>query len=169
MPTHASTARTATANRTAPRRNSSPDATQLLRADHRKVQDLFDRFDKARDDNRKAELAKEICSELKVHTRIEEEIFYPAARDALKDQDLIDEAEVEHASAKDLIAQIEQAQPGDELFDAKVTVLGEYIKHHVKEEHTELFPKLKKTSLDLKALGRQLAERKEALMAELEG
>src|SRR4030095_11596121 len=114
MPTHASTARTATANRTASRRNSSPDATQLLRADHRKVQDLFDRFDKARDDDRKAELAQEICSELKVHRQMEEDIFYPAAREALKDQDLLDEAEVEHASAKELIAQIEQAQPGDE-------------------------------------------------------
>jgi hemerythrin-like domain-containing protein len=102
-----------------------------------------------------------------VHAQIEEEIFYPAAREALKEQDLIDEATVEHASAKDLIAQIEQAQAGDELFDAKVIVLGEYIKHHVKEEHNEMFPKLKKTKLDLKALGEQLAERKEALMAEM--
>ena len=147
---------------------AAQDAVQLLRADHRKVQDLFDQFEKARDDRRKSALAQEICNELKVHTQIEEEIFYPAAREALKDQDLLDEAEVEHASAKELIAQIEQSRPGEEMFDAKVTVLGEYIKHHVKEEHTELFPKLKKTKIDLKSLGQQLADRKEALMAELE-
>ena len=147
---------------------AAQDAVQLLRADHRKVQDLFDQFEKARDDSRKSALAQEICNELKVHTQVEEEIFYPAAREALKDQDLLDEAEVEHASAKALIAQIEQSRPGEEMFDAKVTVLGEYIKHHVKEEHTELFPKLKKTKIDLKSLGQQLADRKEALMAELE-
>jgi len=168
MPTHTSTARTSSSTRASGRRRARPqDAIALLRADHRKVQDLFDQFDKARGNDRKAELAHEICSELKVHAQIEEEIFYPAARGALKEQDLIDEAAVEHASAKDLIAQIEQAQAGDGLFDAKVIVLGEYIKHHVKEEHNELFPKLKKTKLDLKALGEQLAERKEALMAEL--
>jgi len=167
MPTQTTTARTSTATRTSERRRARPqDAIQLLRADHRKVQDLFDQFEKSRGDDRKAKLAQEICTELKVHAQIEEEIFYPAAREALKEQDLIDEATVEHASAKELIAQIEQAQAGDELFDAKVTVLGEYIKHHVKEEHSELFPKLKKTKLDLKALGEQLAERKEALMAE---
>jgi hemerythrin superfamily protein len=168
MPTHTSTARTSTSARASGRRRARPqDAIALLRADHRNVQDLFDQFEKARGDDRKAELAHEICSELKVHAQIEEEIFYPAARRALKEQDLIDEAAVEHASAKDLIAQIEQAQAGDELFDAKVIVLGEYIKHHVKEEQNQLFPKLKKTKLDLKTLGEQLAERKEALMAEL--
>ena len=168
MPTQPSTARTANSPRaTARTRNGAQDAIQLLRADHRKVQGLFDEFEKARGDDKKAELAREICAELKVHAQIEEEIFYPAAREAIKDQDLLDEATVEHASAKDLIAQIEGMGPGDELFDAKVIVLGEYIKHHVKEEHNELFPKLKKTKLDLKALGEQLAERKEALMAEM--
>ena len=168
MPTQTSTARTSSSTRTSERRRPrSQDAIQLLRAEHRKVQDLFDQFEKARGDDRKAELAQEICTELKVHAQIEEEIFYPAAREALKEQDLIDEATVEHASAKDLIAQIEQSQAGDELFDAKVTVLGEYIRHHVKEEQNELFPKLKKTKLDLKALGQQLAERKETLMAEV--
>jgi hemerythrin-like domain-containing protein len=167
MPTQTSTARTSSSARASERRRAKPqDAIQLLRADHRKVQDLFDQFEKARGEARKAELAQEICTELKVHAQIEEEIFYPAARAALKDQDLVDEAAVEHASAKDLIAQIEQAQAGDQLFDAKVIVLGEYIKHHVKEEQNEMFPKLKKTKLDLKALGEQLAERKEALMAE---
>ena len=169
MPTQPSIARNSTATRGSRRRTSSQDALQLLRADHRKVQDLFDQFEKARDDGRKEKLAQEICKELKVHAQIEEEVFYPAAREALKEQDLIDEATVEHASAKELIAQIEQAQPGDELFAAKVTVLGEYIKHHVKEEQNEIFPKLKKTKLDLKALGQQLSDRKEALLAEMEG
>jgi hemerythrin superfamily protein len=168
MPSQASTTHISTATRSSENRRSAPqDAIQLLRADHRKVQALFDQFEKARGDDKKAELAQEICAELKVHAQIEEEIFYPAARKALKEQDLIDEATVEHASAKDLIAQIEQARAGDELFDAKVTVLGEYIKHHVKEEQNELFPQVKKTKLDLKALGRELAERKDALAAEM--
>jgi hemerythrin superfamily protein len=168
MPTQASTTHTSTATRSSENRRSAPqDAIQLLRADHRKVQALFDQFEKARGDDKKAELAQEICAELKVHAQIEEEIFYPAARKALKKQDLIAEATVEHASAKDLIAQIEQARTGDELFDAKVKVLGEYIKHHVKEEQNELFPQVKKTKLDLKALGRELAERKDALTAEM--
>ena len=168
MPTQSPTPRTTASTRASRRKPSTPqDAIQLLRADHRKVQDLFDQFEKARGDDRKAELAHEICAELKVHAQIEEEIFYPAAREVLKEQDLLDEATVEHASAKDLIAQIEQARAGDGMFDAKVTVLGEYIKHHVKEEQNELFPKLKKTKLDLKALGQELAERKEALIAEM--
>jgi hemerythrin superfamily protein len=168
MPTHASTTRsTPTRSRERRRAPRTQDALQLLRADHRKVQGLFGQFEKARDDAKKIALAQEICTELKVHAQIEEEIFYPAARDALKEQDLIDEATVEHASAKELIAQIEGMQPGDELFDAKVTVLGEYIKHHVKEEHNEIFPKLKKSKIDLKSIGRELAERKEALMAEM--
>jgi hemerythrin superfamily protein len=167
MPTQVSTAHPSTSTRASERRRARPqDAIQLLRADHRKVQDLFDQFEKARGEDRKAELARKICMELKVHAQIEEEILYPAARAALKEPDLIDEATVEHASAKTLIAQIEQSQAGDELFDAKVTVLGEYIKHHVKEEHNEIFPKLKKTKLDLKGLGQQLAARKETLMAE---
>jgi hemerythrin superfamily protein len=161
MPTHTSTSRHSPTARASVQRRSAPqDAVQLLRADHRKVQGLFDQFGKARGEDRKEALAREICTELKVHAQIEEEIFYPAAREALREQDLIDEATVEHASAKELIAQIEGMGPGDELFDAKVTVLGEYIKHHVKEEHNELFPKLKKTKIDLKEIGRQLAERK---------
>lgn len=165
MPTQ-NHAAASSSTRATPRRNP-PDAVRLLRADHRKVQGLFDQFDKARTDDRKSALAKEICAELKVHTRIEEEIFYPAAREALNNQDLLDEASVEHESAKALIAQIERADPGDDLFDAKVTVLGEYIKHHIKEEHNELFPKLKKTRLDMKVLGQQLAERKEELTVDI--
>jgi len=142
------------------------DAIALLRADHAKVTDLFEQFEKARDDARKQKLAQTICMELTVHAQIEEEIFYPATREALpKEDDLLDEAEVEHAGAKDLIAQIEAGSPADDKWDAKVTVLGEYIKHHVKEEQNEMFPKVRKTKLDLKALGAQLAARKEELLA----
>lgn len=151
---------------TRPRRSrngSARDALQLLRADHRKVQELFDRYGKARGEDKKAQLAREICAELKVHTQIEEEVFYTAAREVLSGEGLIDEATVEHASAKDLIEQIEREAPGDELFDAKVTVLGEYVKHHIKEEQNDLFPKLKRSRLDLGALGERLAERKKAL------
>jgi hemerythrin-like domain-containing protein len=140
------------------------DALALLRADHGMVQELFDQFERARDDARKQTLATRICMELKIHTSIEDEIFYPAVREALPKQgDLLDEAEVEHDSAKQLIAQIEAGSPDDELWEAKVTVLGEYVKHHVKEEQNEMFPKVRKTRLDLKALGQQLAERKTQL------
>ncbi|GKT23133.1 hemerythrin domain-containing protein [Acidovorax sp. SUPP3334] len=112
------------------------------------------------------ELARQICRELTVHAQIEEEIFYPALREALKDTDLIAEAEVEHASAKDLIAQIEAASAADEMFDAKVTVLGEYIDHHVKEERNEIFPKARAArKLDLMAMREALEARKEELMA----
>lgn len=144
------------------------DAIALLRADHALVEDLFSQFEKARDDARKQTLATRICMELKIHTSIEEEIFYPATREVLpREEDLLDEAEVEHASAKELITQIETGKPGDELWDAKVTVLSEYIKHHVKEEHTEMFPKVRKSKLDLKALGQRLKERKEQLMGQM--
>jgi hypothetical protein len=141
------------------------DAIALLKADHQLVQGLFDQYEKARTEDRKATLAEQICRELTVHAQIEEEIFYPAARAAIREEDLIDEATVEHASAKDLIAQIESGEPGDELFDAKVKVLGEYIKHHVKEEHNELFPQVRKTKLDLKELGNRLQARKTELQA----
>lgn len=140
------------------------DALALLRADHQRVQAMFDQFEKTRSEDRKASLAEQICQELTIHAQIEEEIFYPAAREAIKDEDLLDEATVEHQSAKDLIAQIEGGGPRGELFDAKVKVLGEYIKHHVKEEQNELFPQVRKTKLDLKALGERLQQRKMELM-----
>jgi hemerythrin-like domain-containing protein len=144
------------------------DAIALLRADHATVQALFDQFEKARNEASKQRLAQQICMELKIHAAIEEEIFYPATREALpKQEDLLDEAEVEHASAKELIAQIEAGGPGTELWDAKVTVLGEYIKHHVKEEQNEMFPKVRKTKLDLMALGAQLLAKKEELAASM--
>jgi hypothetical protein len=145
------------------------DAIALLRADHKTVQDLFQQFEKTRSDDRKRALAEQICTELTIHAQIEEEIFYPAARGAIREEDLLDEAEVEHQSAKDLIAQIESGSPDDELWEAKVKVLGEYINHLVKEEQNEMFPQVKKTKLDLKALGEQLQARKMELQGESGG
>ena len=140
------------------------DALALLRADHQLVQGLFDQFEKTRSEDRKSALAEQICNELTIHAQIEEEIFYPAAREAIRDEDLLDEATVEHQSAKDLIAQIQSGGTGEDLFDAKVKVLGEYVKHHVKEEQNELFPKVRKTKLDLKEMGERLQARKMELM-----
>ncbi|MGC3982791.1 MAG: hemerythrin domain-containing protein [Steroidobacteraceae bacterium] len=151
-----------TAKKTA-KRSSQPDAIALLKADHKSVKDLFKQFESARTDTRKIKIASTICQELIVHTSIEEEILYPAARTVLGDEDMLDEAEVEHQSAKDLIAQIEAGEPGKDMWEAKVKVLGEYIEHHVKEEETEMFPKVRKTKLDLKEMGAQLAERKREL------
>jgi hemerythrin superfamily protein len=148
------------------------DACDLLDADHRKVKALFNEYEglttsKAKSAAaRKQELASQICQELTIHATIEEEIFYPAVRARIKDQALLNEAEVEHAGAKDLIAQIEGSDPSDPMFDAKVTVLGEYIDHHVKEERTEMFPRARGArGLDLVALREQLEARKEELMA----
>jgi hypothetical protein len=142
-----------------------PDAIALLKADHAKVSELFDRFEKTRGDAQKEKIAATICEELKIHTTIEEELFYPAAREALReaDIDLLEEAQIEHDSAKTLIGKIEAGSPSDENYDALVTVLAEYIKHHVKEEHTELFPKVRATDLDLVTLGERLKKRKESL------
>lgn len=151
------------------------DACDLLDADHRAVKKMFSQFDELAGSKARAkmqerlELAQQICKELTVHTTIEEEIFYPAARRALRDQALLAEAEVEHASAKDLIAQIEAAEDVDEAFDAKVKVLGEYIDHHVKEERNELFPKVRAArGLDLVAMRDELEARKAELMEETE-
>ena len=159
------------AKSTAAKKPASPqDAVQLLTADHREVKALFARYQKlddgAKDSDRQA-LAETICDLLTVHATIEEEIFYPAAREAIEDDDLLDEAEVEHASAKDLIAQIKEMSPDEDLYDAKVTVLGEYIDHHVAEEEGEMFAKAKKSELDLKVLGVELQTRKDELMKEL--
>lgn len=146
------------------------DATALLERDHAEVKKLFKQYEKLADaeadGSERQALAEQICMMLTVHATIEEEIFYPAAREAEVDDDLLDEAEVEHASAKDLIAQIEAMGPEDELYDAKVTVLGEYINHHVQEEEGEMFPKCRRAKMDLAALANELAERKAELMAE---
>jgi len=142
------------------------DAIKLLKDDHREVKAWFKEYEKLEDDAEKKELADRICFALTVHTQIEEEIFYPAARDGIDDDDLLDEAEVEHASAKQLIAEIQAMSPDQPLYDAKVTVLGEYVNHHVEEEEKEMFPESRDSDFDLKALGVQLAERKAQLMAE---
>jgi hemerythrin superfamily protein len=149
-----------TTSRKQPASSRAPDAITLLRADHKLVEGLFDKFEKARGNDRKSAIAEQICNELTVHATIEEEIFYPAARKVLREEDLVDEATVEHQGAKDLIAQIQGSRPSDKLWEAKVTVLSEYIKHHVKEEQNEMFPRIKKTKLDLRALGDQLQARK---------
>ena len=119
--------------------------------------------------DKKRALAEKICNELMVHTQIEEKIFFPAIRKPVKDEMMINEAGVEHAGAKDLIAQIQGMSASDPMFDAKVKVLGEYIDHHVKEERTEMFPKARATKVDLVKLRDQMQMRKEELMAELEG
>ena len=144
---------------------ASQDAITLLKADHAKVSGLFEEYAKARSTAKKKTLVAEICTELTVHAQIEEEIFYPEVKAALKDHLLVPEATVEHASLKDLIAQIETGEPGGEMFDAKVKVLAEYVKHHVKEEQNEMFPKVKKSSLDLLELGSRMADRKADLVA----
>jgi hemerythrin superfamily protein len=140
------------------------DAIALLESDHREVDGYFDQYEKLKDDAAKKKLADKICLALKVHTQIEEEIFYPPARQKTGDGDLLDEAVVEHMGAKNLIAEIESMRPGQNLYDAKVKVLGEQVRHHVKEEEEELFPEVRKTKLDLAAVGAKLAARKKALM-----
>ena len=142
------------------------DAIALLKADHKAVDALFADFQKTRSTPRKKALVAKICLELKVHAQAEEEIFYPAVKAALKDKVLIPEAVVEQATMAALMAQIEGIEPHGEVYDARVKVLCEYVKHHVKEEHTEMFPKAKKTKLDMVALGAQLAERKAQLLAQ---
>ena len=154
-----------------PTQPSKTDAIELLMADHRKVEKLFTKYEKLVEDdgsyNEKEALATAICAELTVHTQVEEEIFYPAARDILDEEDLVDEAVVEHASAKDLIAQLADMSPDDDLYDAKIKVLGELIEHHVEEEEDEMFPKLKKARLETASLGSEMAERKQELIDEL--
>lgn len=141
------------------------DAISLLKRDHRDVEKMFDAFEEADGGETKSGLARRICRALAVHAQIEEELFYPALRHADADAEgALDEAEVEHASAKQLIADIESMESDDELFDAKVTVLGEYVRHHVKEEEGEIFKKAKSADLDLDELGARMARRKGELM-----
>ena len=149
---------------------SHRDALQLLMAEHREVKALFQQYQKLADAAGKGDermlLASQICVALTLHTQVEEEILYPAARAVLtKDEDIVDEAYVEHAGAKTLVSQLKTMTSDQPMFDAKVKVLGEYIDHHVREEETEFFPKLRKTSLDLVAMGDQIAARKHQLMA----
>lgn len=144
---------------------AAKDAIALLKADHATVSGLFADYEKTDSTKKKKALVAELCTELNVHTQIEEEIFYPAIKAALKDKLLVPEATVEHGGIKNLIAQIEGVEPDGAGYDAKVKVLSEYVKHHVKEEHTEMFPKVKASSLDLVELGAQMAARKADLLA----
>jgi hypothetical protein len=148
---------------------SSRDAIALLKEDHRKVEELFEQFEKAKGDGRKEKLALEICKELTIHTIIEEEIFYPAIEGKVE-EDLLKESFVEHDAAKVLIAEIEAGGPSDEYYDAKVKVLKEEIEHHVEEEEKPkegLFAQTREAHIDLKELGERMAQRKEALQAEI--
>ena len=151
--------------------SGTPDAIKLLTSDHREVKALFQQYqemvDAEAEDEEKHPIAQQICMMLTVHAQIEEEIFYPAASGSIEETDLVDEAAVEHASAKDLIAQLEESDPSDDLFDAKVKVLGEYVDHHVREEERQMFPQARKAKIDLKGLGEQLSERKTQLMSEM--
>ncbi len=151
--------------------SSAPDAISILTEDHKKVQKMFKDFEnlmKAEDnEDEKSALVEQICGELTVHMQIEEEIFYPAVREATEDKDLMDEGEVEHEGAKELIAQLQAMEPGDDKYDAKVSVLGENIEHHVKEEQEEMFPQAKKAKIDLKTLGTQMLERKQELQSSI--
>lgn len=144
------------------------DAIALLKQDHRTVEALFEEFEDA-DESEQSELATRICHMLTVHTQIEEELLYPQSKEAFgeEDDEMVYEAEIEHGSAKELIAKIEALTPEDPHFKPLVKVLSEYIKHHVKEEEKQLFPSLKETELDLKELGGQLAQRKLELMEEM--
>jgi len=147
--------------------NGKVDATTLLRADHKLVSELFEQFEKSRSPDKKKALVEQICQELTIHAQIEEEIFYPAVKAALNDSELVPEARVEHETLKALVAQLEGAEADGEDYDARVKVLSEYVKHHVKEEQTEMFPKAKASAkLDLKALGEALLARKEELKAQ---
>lgn len=152
--------------------NKPENAIDILTADHKKVSKLFKDFEKLKEDasaEDKLAIVSEICIELTVHAQVEEDIFYPAVRAAIDEEDLMDEAEVEHAGVKDLIAQLQSMTPDEPLYDAKVTVLGENVEHHVKEEQDEMFIKAKKAKVDLEILGEEIAQRKEELLAELLG
>jgi hemerythrin superfamily protein len=152
--------------------NTSPEsgiasAIELLEEDHHEVEILFGEYAGLEDDAEKEGLALKICLMLQVHAQIEEEIFYPEARKAIAKPELVDEAIVEHASAKQLIAEIEAMEVGDNLRDAKVKVLGEQISHHVEEEESDLFPEVEGSEMDLQALGQKMADRKTELLKQL--
>ena len=161
--------RSQSSSRNKERQQAARNAFDVLEEDHRQVEEWFDEYDELKDsdEDRKADLAEKICLGLKVHAQIEEEIFYPQAREASRDDDLLDEAVVEHSTVKNLIAEIEAMEVGEELYDAKIRVLGEMVKQHIKEEEAELFPELQSAKMDLDAVGKELAERKQELMAEM--
>ena len=160
----------ATAKKAAAKRSAAPktpDAIALLRADHKAVSELFEQFESTRSATKKKAIVAKICQELTVHAQIEEEIFYPAIKQALKDKELVPEAQVEHDSVKSLIAQVEGAEPDGEMYDAKVKVMAEYVKHHVKEEQNEMFVKAKASKANMAELGARMMERKQELMGSM--
>lgn len=144
-------------------RRGSTDAIALLKEDHRKVSALFEQYEKSRSAAKKQGIVATICQELSIHALVEEEIFYPAVKAALKDRELVPEAIVEHATLKEFIAKVDGKVPDGEMFDAQIKVLGEYVKHHVKEEQTEMFPKARKSGLDMADLGQRILDRKQQL------
>jgi hemerythrin superfamily protein len=146
--------------------STSKDAIALLKADHTAVSDLFAAYEKTRSVSNKKTLVGEICMALSVHAQIEEEIFYPAVKAALKDKLMVPEATVEHSGVRDLIAQLAGVEPDGEMYDAKVKVLSEYVQHHVKEEQNEMFPKVKASSLDIVELGARMSARKDELISQ---
>ncbi|MES2898754.1 MAG: hemerythrin domain-containing protein [Pseudomonadota bacterium] len=150
---------------------SSIDALDLLKADHDKVKSLFREFESLKgnddEDERKSELVDEICYELTLHTMLEEEIFYPILRSAIDEEDMMDEADVEHAGARELISQLEVMYPGDDHYDATVTVLGEEVAHHIDKEESDMFAAARQAGIDLDDLGEQLTARKEELDEDL--
>src|SRR3954449_4014022 len=145
----------------------SVSALDLLEEEHQQVDGFLDEYETLEDAGEKEKLALKICLALQVHAQIEEEIFYPAAREAIEKAELIDEAIVEHAAAKQLIAEIEGMDASDELYDAKIKVLGEQVSHHIEEEEGELFPQVKSSKLDLDGLGKKMAERKATLFQQV--
>ena len=154
-----------------PKSRDAIDALDLLKSDHDKVKSLFREFESLKgsddEDERKSELVDEICYELTVHSMLEEEIFYPVVRSAIDDDDMMDEADVEHAGARELISQLEVMYPGDDHFDATVTVLGEEVVHHIDKEESDMFEAARSAGIDLEDLGEQLAARKEELDEDL--
>ena len=152
------------------RSTGTEDAVAILIADHKKVQKLCKEFETLKEAGKaaaRAKIVEQVCMELTIHAQIEEEIFYPSVRKAIHDDDMMDEAQVEHNGAKELIAQLQSMEPGDDLYDAKFIVLGENVNHHIKEEQDEMFPKVRKAKLDLDALGKQLVQRKQELQEEV--
>ena len=146
------------------------DAMEMLKDDHRQVEALFKEYEQLADGDdvaAKEAMATEICEMLTVHAQVEEEVFYPAARQVLDKQEIIDEAEDEHADAKQLIAELEEMSPDDEAYDTTVRSLSDAIAHHVEEEENNMFPKLKQAGMETESLGEQMAERKQEIMSEL--
>ena len=151
-------------------RSKDAEAIEMLKDDHAKVKKAFKEFEKMDrlDTETCRQLVQTVCEDLKVHTTLEEEIFYPALREAMEDEDILNEAAVEHETAKMLIDQLENMEPDDPNYYATFTVLGEYVMHHVKEEEGEMFPEAKKTDIDFESLAQRMQDRKAELMSRME-